>query len=540
METNTQVTIVGAGPVGLSMAIGLARMGIRCVVIEKHASTTNHPKARGVNTRTMEIFRLWGLEKALRQYELPFEAHRFIWLESFQGKELSRISAKPRSSSASPTSTALISQDWVEHELFVATQRYPEIQCLFNTTMIEFYQDAHGVRTTVNDNKTNKQLDINSQFLIAADGAVSPIRKTLNIAMEGEDNLGEFCNIYCEMDLGKYVKDRPSVGFMFTRRDIMGTFILSKDGAKKWLLGVRYDANPELSKKFFTDDFCVEFVKRVIDDDSINVSLINKSFWTMAALVAKTYRQGRIFLAGDAAHRLPPTGGLGMNTGIQDAHNLAWKLALVLQGYAQDALLDTYFEERAPIAVANIDWSTKNARRFSTIFQAIYEEDFVTMNRALEEQNEHLNQIALDIGFHYEQGALIPDRGSYPAMEADQYIPSTLPGSRAPHYMLYRDDKPVSTLELFERSFVILSSDRNPDWHNAALAIKTCPLKSYRVGIHGELQDPENQWAKMYEISEQGAVLVRPDGHVAWRSREAVKDAAHSLREVLRKMHCAA
>lgn len=236
METNTQVTIVGAGPVGLSMAIGLARMGIRCVVIEKHASTTNHPKARGVNTRTMEIFRLWGLEKGLRQYELPFEAHRFIWLESFQGKELSRISAKPRSSSASPTSTALISQDWVEHELFVATQRYPEIQCLFNTTMIEFYQDAHGVRTTVNDNKTNKQLDINSQFLIAADGAVSPIRKTLNIAMEGEDNLGEFCNIYCEMDLGKYVKDRPSVGFMFTRRDIMGTFILSKDGAKNGFL----------------------------------------------------------------------------------------------------------------------------------------------------------------------------------------------------------------------------------------------------------------------------------------------------------------
>lgn len=538
MEMNTQVTIVGAGPVGLSMAIGLARMGIQCVVIEKHPSTTNHPKARGVNTRTMEIFKLWGLEKALRQYELPLEAHRFIWLESFQGKELARISAKARPSSASPTSTALISQDWVEHELLVATQQYPGIHCLFDTTMLDFHQDVNGVRTTVCDNTTGKQLIINSKFLIGADGAASPIRKALNIAMEGEDNLGKFCNIYCEMDLGKYVEDRPSVGFMFTRRDLMGTFILAKDGAKKWLIGVRYDGNPALSKESFTDDFCVEFVKRVVGDDSVHVSLINKSFWTMAALVAQTYRQGRVFLAGDAAHRLPPTGGLGMNTGVQDAHNLAWKLALVLQGHAEDTLLNTYYEERAPIAVTNINWSTKNAKRFTTIFTALYEEDYATMNRALEEQNEHLNQIALDIGFHYEQGALIPEQGSFTITKTDQYIPSTFPGSRAPHYVLYRKDKPLSTLDLFDGSFILLSSDSNSTWHEAALTIKTFPLRSYRIGIQGELQDKENQWLKMYEINEMGAVLIRPDGHVAWRSRGEVANADYCLREVLRKMDC--
>lgn len=531
------VIIIGAGPVGLSMAIGLARQGIKSLVIEKHPTTTNHPKARGINTRTMEIFRSWGIETAVRQHQLPKEAHRFIWLESFQGKEITRVSAQERPASTSPTTIAIISQDWVEHELHLAAQQYPEITILFNTKLLKFDQINNGVTINVVNTNTHEQDTFECSYLIGADGAASFIRSTLNIPMQGEDNIGEFCNIYCEMDLTKFVKGRVSVGYIFTRKDIMGTVILSKDGEKKWLVGVRFDNNPELTKASFTDDFCVEIIKKIIDDDSVQVTLINKAFWTMAALIANNYRINNILLVGDAAHRLPPTGGLGMNTGIQDAHNLAWKLAAVLKGQAKETLLDTYQEERSPIAVGNIEWSTKNAMRFNTIFTALYEQDYVTMNKALEEQNEHVNQIGLDLGFRYESGALVKDHSPVPPPNTSTYTPSTYAGSRAPHYFLQNKEKnSISTLDLFGKNFVLLSSDATSDWHQAALAITDIPVQSYRIGNNGELQDPLNNWLETYQIGPEGAVLVRPDGHVAWRCIGGLQDAGKCLNDVIKKL----
>ncbi|MFC3908851.1 FAD-dependent monooxygenase [Legionella dresdenensis] len=529
IKTRTQVMIVGAGPVGLSMAIGLARQGIECIIVEKHPSTTNHPKARGINIRTMEILRAWGVEKAVRQYQLPAEAHRFIWLESLQGKELTRVIAKPQPENISPTTMAMISQDWVEQELLEAARQYPQISCHFNTKMSRFEDKGQSVITHVINPENKQECVIESDYLIAADGASSSIRQALNITMEGKDNLGKFCNIYCEMDLSKYLADRPSVGFMFTRSDITGTSMLTKDGQRRWLVGVRFDGDDGLTKESFTDEFCINYVKKLIADDSIDVKLINKAFWTMAALIASEYRHNRILLAGDAAHRLPPTGGLGMNTGIQDAHNLAWKLAAVIHGYADEKLLDSYFSERAPVAFSNIQWSTKNAMRFNRIFTAIYEQDYRTLTEALEEQNEHLNQIGRDIGFRYEQGALLPENTQAPEENTDRYQPSTYPGSRAPHYTLQKDGQNLSTLDLFDKEFVLLCSDQDRDWQEAAAALTNCPLTCYRIGPNGELQDPQGNWLAMYEIDQHGAVLVRPDGHVAWRSCQKPVNAKETL-----------
>jgi putative polyketide hydroxylase len=528
-----QVIIVGAGPVGLSMAIGLARQGITCLLVEKHPSITNHPKARGVNTRSMEIFRLWGIEKALRVHQLPREAHRFIWLESLQGAEITRINANPSSQSLSPTSTTLISQDCVEQELLEATKQYPQIHRLFHTRMTHFEQNDAGVVVTLEDRITGAVSQVTSEYLVAADGASSPIRNMLSIEMQGRDNLGEFCNIYCEMDLSRYLGNRPAVGYMFTRSDVMGAFLLAKDGRKKWLLGVRYDMDPNLSKDVFTDDFCLAYIARLIDDPDISINLINKAFWTMASLVAEKFRINRVLLAGDAAHRLPPTGGLGMNTGVQDAHNLAWKLAAVLKGYAKSTLLDTYYPERAPVAAANIAWSTKNADRFNTIFQALYEKDYATMEQALKEQNDHLNQVGLDLGFCYEEGALVPESGSKMPLATDTYVPSTSPGCRAPHYALMRQGQPISTLDLFDTEFVLLSSDTNNDWHQAAQTGQPCPIVSYRIGPSGELQDPDGKWQDVYTISSKGAVLVRPDGHVAWRRVDGDSNPKQALTEAM-------
>lgn len=522
MKKTTQVTIIGAGPVGLCLSLALARQHIHSIIIEKHPSITTHPKARGVSIRSMEIFRLWGLEPALRNHQLPREAHRFIWCESLQGEEITRVSAAEPSQTVSPTTAGIVSQDWVEQELLDVVKKSPYIQCYFNHKMLDFTQTPTSVNARIVNTLNDEEWSIQSAFLIGADGAASTTRERLGIDMEGKDNLGDFCNIYCEMNLEKYVKHRPCVGFIFTSEPLRSTFLLAKDGLQKWLIGVRFNAVNQYTEETFSDEFCLDYAKKLINDPGVDVRLINKAFWKMAALIAKDYRKERVLLAGDAAHRLPPTGGLGMNTGIQDAHNLAWKLALVIKGHASFSLLDTYYQERAPIAAINIAWSTKNAERFNRIFTALYEKDDKAMDAALLDQQKHLNQIGLDLGFRYEEGALLSEETPAP-IESDTrvYHPTTYPGSRAPYYLFEKEGKEVSSLSLFDTRFVLLCSDETDAWFNAVNALGAPLICCYRIGPRGDLQDPQDQWLSTYQIEVSGAVLVRPDGHVAWRAIKA-------------------
>jgi putative polyketide hydroxylase len=500
-----QVVIVGGGPVGLSAAICLASQGIQSILIEKHPTTTNHPKARGVNGRTMELFRQMGIGEAMKLYQMPLEALRFTWIEDFQGKEVTRVQSNIDYSLFSPTERAVIAQDCVEKELFKKAMSLPLIDVRFNTEMLEASQDDEKVTIEIINKQTQIKETLHAQYLIAADGAYSPLRKRFHVDMEGEDNLGEFFNIYCEMDLDKYVKDRPSVGFMFVRPDLRGTFMLAKDGLKKWLIGVRVDAHPHLKKEMFTDEFCIDYVKKIVNDSTVEVSLINKGFWTMAALIAKQYRVGRVFFAGDAAHRLPPTGGFGMNTGIQDAHNLAWKLAMVINRQAKESLLDTYFTERVQIAKVNTEWSFSNAKRFSSIYAALAKGDLTAFEEALKDQSRHINNILLDLGFVYGS--------DYQLQES--YKPSTQVGARAPHVWLMKDNAQLSTLDLFDRQFVLVCSPEAKSWQEQ---YRNFLCRVVTIGKEGEYIDTNGDFLKKYAISNQGAVLVRPDGHVAWRA----------------------
>lgn len=500
-----KVIIVGGGPVGLSAAICLAYQGVESILIEKHPATTDHPKARGVNGRSMELFRLWDLEDQMKQHQMPREAYRFTWIEDFQGKEITRVQAITDYSPYSPTENVIIAQDDVEQELFKKAQGIPLIDLRFNTEMIHAIQNDEQVVVEILNKETNQKETLFAQYLIAADGANSPLRKRFNVEMEGVNNLGVFCNIYCEMNLDKYVEHRPSAGFMFTRPDVRGAFVLSKKGHKKWLIGVRIDSNPKLSIESFTDEYCVDFVKKVINDPEVKVHLINKAFWTMAALIAKQYRVGRIFFAGDAAHRLPPTGGFGMNIGIQDVHNLAWKLAMVLRDQADESLLDTYFTERVQIAKTNTSWSIDNAKRFEKIFAALAKNDLVTFEEALKEQAYHINNILLDLGFVY---------GSEYQTE-ENYNPSAKIGARAPHCWLLKNGKQRSTLELFDNQFVLVC---RPEAHHWQDKFHQFPCKVVTIGEQGEYLDENQDFLEKYAISKNGAVLVRPDGHIAWRS----------------------
>jgi len=381
----------------------------------------------------------------------------------------------------------------------------PLIDLRFHTEMVHTSQDDDYVTVEIlNKDHDQKEL-LKAQYLIAADGANSSIRNLFNIEMDGIDNLGVFCNIYCEMNLDKYVKHRPSAGFMFTRPDLRGTFILSKDCQRKWLIGVRLDPSRNLTRESFTDDFCIEYVKKIIHDPEVEVRLINKAFWTMAALIAKQYRAGRVFLAGDAAHRLPPTGGFGMNTGIQDAHNLAWKLAMVIKGQADDSLLDTYFTERVQIAKTNISWSISNAKRFEKIFTALAQNDLKTFEEALQDQNHHINNILLDLGFVY--GSDYHIQGTYE--------PLAKVGARAPHFWLQKNGEEISALDLYSNEFVLVCHPEALEWQEK---YRQFPCKLITIGEQGDYQDRDHDFLERYNLSKKGAVLVRPDGHVAWHS----------------------
>lgn len=286
--------------------------------------------------------------------------------------------------------------------------------------------------------------------------------------------------------------------------------------------------SPENSKEDFSDEYCLSEIRRTFDLANLEVNLRNKSFWTMAAQVAKSYRSGRVLLVGDAAHRLPPTGGLGMNTGVQDAHNLAWKLAFVLNYQCSDKLLDSYYEERSPVAKRNIQWSSENAKRYVDIGAAIRTGEMDKLTAKLEEQQKNLNYEGLDLGFVYHSKNIASENDDDISVRPGKYIPTTLPGSRAPYVMLEKDGISISTLDLFEREYVLLVGEKAYRWEEAGHELSKkmhIPLKCYRVANDGDLIDKENNWLNAYEISSAGAVLVRPDGHVAWRCKDAVSNS---------------
>jgi len=293
------------------------------------------------------------------------------------------------------------------------------------------------------------------------------------------------------------------------------------------------------SREDFTDEYCISEIRSVAGLPDLPVRIINKNFWRMGAQVAGGYRKGRVFLAGDAAHIMPPTGGFGMNTGVQDAHNLAWKLAFVLKHNISDKLLDTYYDERAPIARQNITWSIANAKRFAEIYEAIDADDMEKLKTKLHEQHGHLNYTGLDLGFIYHSAAISSENEQTLSTTPSKYVPTTLPGSRAPHVQLLKDGQAISTLDLFEREFVLLIGSDGDQWKIAADELSqklAIPLKVYRVADGGDLISPDNSWYDIYEITKKGAVLVRPDGHVAWRSKLMADNCKAELEGYFKKL----
>ena len=311
----------------------------------------------------------------------------------------------------------------------------------------------------------------------------------------------------------------------------------SVNGVNRWIVGLRFSKGHSTSN--FTDDYCIHEIRRIVDLPNLDVHIINKNFWTMAAQTACQYRKDKVFLVGDAAHRLPPTGGFGMNTGIQDAHNLAWKLAFVIHYNSSDRLLDTYYEERAPIVRQNIKWSTDNAKRYTDINEAIHSGDMQKLKDKLHDQSKNLNYSGLDLGFIYHSSIVFSENDKVLSVTESRYVPTSLPGIRAPHVKLMKNDVEISTLDLFEKEFVLLVGSEGQPWKDAANELAGSllyPLKVYKISTtttDADLYDLNSTWHLTYDVTTKGVVLIRPDGHVVWRSKSMVDNPKILLNKIL-------
>jgi putative polyketide hydroxylase len=528
------VLIVGGSLVGLSTSLFLGRLGVRHTLVERHAGTSIHPRGRGNNVRTMELFRVAGAEPMIRQAaatlagnhgilqtpSLVGDAGEWLFREIDPGGGLSRFS---------PSSWCLCSQNDLEPVLLDQAARLGG-DLRYGTELISFDPDPTGVTAVVKSRETGEHTTVRADYLVAADGPRSPVREQLGIGQSGPGEL--FHNIsltFRSRRLADVVGDRRFIVCYLTAPDGDGA-LLPVDNRENWVFHAPWHPERGETLEDFTEERCVEHIRRAVGVADLDVQITGKAPWHAAQRVARSYREGRVFLAGDSAHEMSPTGAFGSNTGIQDAHNLAWKLAAVLGGWAGDGLLDTYDAERRPVAEATSSRAAARSVEHS-------HPGFTPPPGAGGAPQRGILNVAL--GYRYPRGAVI---GADPAIPV---VPEGLdltgaPGSRAPHMWLRQQGERVSTLDLYEKSFVLLSdADAGSGWHEAAQRVAeemSVPLTSYRVGTGPDAElAPEDgaEWSACHGTEPGGAVLVRPDGFVAWRAPAPARDAAAELRRVL-------
>ncbi|MFD5454088.1 FAD-dependent oxidoreductase [Streptomyces olivaceus] len=551
------VLVVGGSLVGLSTSVFLGRLGVRHTLVERHAGTSIHPRGRGNNVRTMEIFRVAGTEPDIRRAAatlagnhgilqtptLVGDAGEWLFKQIDPGGGLARFS---------PSSWCLCSQNDLEPELLThATNLGGDLR--FGTELLSFEAGADGVTAIVKSRETGEHTTIRADYLVAADGPRSPVREQLGIGQSGPGDLFHNVSVtFRSRRLADVVGERRFIVCYLTDENADGA-LLPVDNRENWVFHAPWHPEQGETVEDFTDERCAAHIRRAVGDPDLDVEITGKAPWHAAQRVARSYRSGRVLLAGDSAHEMSPTGAFGSNTGIQDAHNLAWKLAAVLEGWAGEALLDTYDAERRPVAEAT---SARAAHRSVEHSHPGFApppgagggaprgkpagapgEAPGTNGPGGGPQRGILN---VALGYRYPQGAVVG------ADQATPVVPEGLdltgaPGSRSPHLWLRRGDTRVSTLDLYEDSLVLLSDAGRPTgWHEAAARLAAdlrVPLKSYRVGAAAEADlvpdGEETDWAKAHGVSRDGAVLVRPDGFVAWRSPGPAPDPEAMLRQVV-------
>src|SRR5262245_31592715 len=525
--SKTPVLIVGGGPVGLALAGELGWRGIACTLIEQGDGTIVTPKMNEVNIRTMEFCRRWGIAEAVHNCPFPSDYPLDVaFVTSLSGYELGRMPRPPRMSEApephSPMRLQVCSQMWFDPILQGFARTFAHVHLRYRTRLESFEATDSGISADVVDLATGRRERIDADYLVGCDGANSLVRRSVGIGLNGK-TLGHPVHLYFRApNLLATCGRRPTTFFVTVDRHGVWSNVRIIDPLNAmWRLMV-LDAGPNLTPETVERD---AYLRRAFGRP-VAVEWLGTSVWTRRSVVAERYGNGRVFLAGDAVHQLSPTGALGMNTGIGDAVDLGWKLAAVLAGWGGTDLLSSYQIERRPIGVRNVGMAAEFYRDHQKGDDdlAFIEDDSTVGAEVRRRIGEVLvrdigrmfRTIGLQIGYRYENSPIcIPDGlPPYPD-DPEVFVPSARPGSRAPHVWLSENR---SILDLYGRGCVLLRFGADaPDGSQleTAAAQRRVPLKTVTVTDREAIQ-----------LYEKRLMLVRPDGHVAWRGDTTSLDAA--------------
>nr|BAB78767.1 hydroxylase-like protein [Terrabacter sp.] len=577
METPTNpVRFTGSGPAGASAAVLLSSQGIPNIMLNRYGSVANSPRAHITNQRTMEVLRDLGLEDEARSWAMDQEMMgTTVWVSSLAGKEFGRLQTwythpewKGEHDLASATSICDLPQDRLEPILVSAAGLRGTTQML-NTELRTFAQDADGVTAQVTDRVTGNEYEIRAKYLIGADGGRSRIVEQLGLPMEGEMGEGGNINVVFKADLSHLVAHRPADMFWMiqpgTGHGGVGVGVVRMiQPYKRFMATWGYDpaeGTPEL-----TDEYGAQIAHQLIGDDTVPVEIESVSIWSVNHMNVTDNMSGRVFVAGDAAHRHTPMHGLGSNTSIQDSFNLAWKLAYVLKGLAGPELLETYRTERVPVARKLVDRVRRTfgvvppmfmaLRLPPTADQAAYDAALAAIEVPSKENAAQRKELAdavlgtlpifhthgMEMNQFYDSAAVVTDGKAAPQPEKDPefwYFPSTFPGHHLIHAWLTKDQRKVPLIDLVGKGrFTILTGPSGAeDWRTAAAKVEAelgVEVAVHSIGLGGDYEDTYGTFGRHAGIAEDGALLVRPDHIVAWRADDSGEAAR--LADVLRKL----
>jgi 2-polyprenyl-6-methoxyphenol hydroxylase-like FAD-dependent oxidoreductase len=524
----TTVLVVGGGYAGLSAAALLAWRDVPVMLVERHPGTSTQPKAFGVGPRALEMLRpVPGVEQTLTEISAGIsDGMRIAIAPSLSAPNPHMIMDSEQDAFAfladiSPVGQVGAPQAEVERVLRAkAEEQGADLR--FSTELISLEQDSEGVTAVIRSGGADTT--VRADYVVAADGYRSPLRGMLGIPTSGKGELGQMCSIMFDADLTDLVRDRE-VTLWYLQNDEFSGVIVTGTGVGMHVVGVNYDPSKGESMADFTEERCVELVRTATGVPGLDVRILDKTSFAMAHVLADTYCAGRVFLAGDAAHTMPPTGGQGGSTALQDGCDIAWRLWLVTSGQAGPGFLDTYDAERRPIGALTADAQLGNLGfRMPPAERVDYPEPLDDPMKAI-------------IGYRYHSSAILDEPGDDGSLLEDPRLPAGRPGSRAPHVVLDWDGQRISTIDLFGAGFVLLAGIEGQAWADAGRIVKErLGIHLTRVLVDEELVDVDGLWPQRYGVTKGGAVLVRPDGYVAWRSPTAAPDPATTLDRALRQI----
>jgi 2-polyprenyl-6-methoxyphenol hydroxylase-like FAD-dependent oxidoreductase len=525
-DLDVPVLIVGGSLVGMSTALLLGHYGVRALAVEHHRGTAIHPRAAQITQRTMEIFRTVGVEQIVRRKsdEQFVQDGAIMAVETLAGKELTYFIANLNEGirDVSPCERVFISQSLLEPLLRTRAEEMGA-SLRFGTDMISFEQDPDGVTAVIRDRDSGATDTVRAAYMVAADGAHSRVRERLGIAMHGHGAFSNSVTIYFRANVAPLLRGR-NLSVIYVNHPALRGFFRFEKPFDRGFLAVNAVGDPDHPvtdvATGLTEARCVELVRTALGADDVPIVIENVMPWKAEADVAERLQDGRIFIAGDAAHVMPPNGGFGGNTGVQDAQNLAWKLALVLDGGAGPDLLASYDPERRPVGYFTAEqayarYVTRTAPYLGTDGMQPVEPE-----------------LDVELGYCYHSTAVMTGDD---LLHENPRASKGRPGTRAPHVWLNRSGERISTLDLFGRAWVLLAGLGAEAWSRAARTAAehlSLRLDVQRMGAAG-LADSDGVFADAYGLGDDGAVLVRPDGFVAWRATDAADASPETVTRVL-------